>query len=171
MTEPRPGYNLDFRQAPDGLEHTATRDNIDLLYRAQNLRLAGGHISATCTIGNNGTMLQWGTIKIDKTEDRTRLYNAAIRVLPTKLPPPTEEALRHIFDLFCHRVWPAWTSRYDAEDMVAEASPGPLPMLIPGHIVEARAAVKHECFAGVRDAATRRPDDHVVEAVSVHVAG
>jgi len=84
---------------------------------------------------NDWPLLAWGTIHIDKHEDRTRICNLAF----DKLDKTTKEfyskdLMRHDFDQWCYWVWPTFLGHQDAEELAGEISP--VKFLIHPYVIE-----------------------------------
>ena len=95
-------------------------------FRAQDIQKDRyGAIKARVAIRlNDWPILAWGTIHIDKHEDRTRICNLAYNKLDaTTKELYTPELMRHDFDQWCYWIWPTFLGFQDAEELAGEVSP------------------------------------------------
>lgn len=111
-------------------------------YSAENIRDERTGVHARVSIQLDGHVLSYDTFNLGRDRDRFSLAKSAhgrLGGVVKKVYPLTE--MRIDLDDFCGRVWPAWLSRYRAEQMGGDPEIGPPSFLLKPYICEGCGAI------------------------------
>lgn len=131
-------YDPQYEREKDWLVHKYVQDTGDVLrFQAHEIRKTATGVHARVQLTWNGIAMGDDTFNVGRDQDRTRIFNAAMKRLDQREQKPSmkREDLDHAFDLFCVGLWDEQVSQLKGKPMKGDASLR-VSQLVRGLVVE-----------------------------------